>query len=423
MMELPVDQSPMFDNSLLVELDTQDEKQSIGAKLAREAQLLVAGAAGFGKAAQDSVSAENLGETAAKVVTGVCIGAGIAGLSLGRSLARLGAQAIGATGTVAFAGSALRHGELAAEAMKDSWNADTNAQWNRNVCMMEAAVGRFAFDTALMAASGVAGVTLQPKFSFGFSRKTPLESSPVEGIAVLDPRYALGFKPESNAVSNLLTFRPFQLGRTEIMTAESSMAQIAQRYQDSIVRIRASVPDQTVPTKGTGFLIGKDGTVATCHHVVENSNGITIEMKGKTYVARIKSVDAFNDLALLRAEHLPPEKIQPLPVAESTRNVKPDSETVCLSYGGATSLVRSPGVVDGVSVQLPEGSPSMLAGDALAVFISQRARTFGGASGAPVFSTLTGEVIGVHSIGNRTDACYARPAEALRSLMGRSAES
>lgn len=51
---------------------------------------------------------------------------------------------------------------------------------------------------------------------------------------------------------------------------------------------------------GSGFVIGADGLLATCAHVVEDATKIEVVLNDKTYLANVVAVDSQKDLAIIR---------------------------------------------------------------------------------------------------------------------------
>lgn len=396
-------------------------EESVGEKLRREAELIVRGGiGGFAKSACEAVSAEHIGETATTTGCGLLVGASLAYLSKGRSLFRTGAQVFGATATVSFAGDVLLHARTLSDTVADNWKSDAN--WNRNLQVSEKTLGKFAFDTALMTAAGVAGAAIQPKLSSLFKRSDhaipAAQGGAVEGLAQRDPAHPLGFAPDPAAFEVLPTMRPGQNTTIDVYMADSAIGQLASRYKNSIVQVE--VAQSSGFLQGTGFVVGADGTIATCFHVVNPGGGIgsacKIKVDGKIMNAKIRNLDEANDLALLKLEGLLPEPLLPLPIAKNSAKLKADAELITLGYGGSNVPVASPGKVTDATFKFSQ-IPPQVGGAPDSTFIAIFGRTTTGASGGPVFNAATGEVVGVHSAGNHRDAAYARPVEVLHRLM------
>jgi S1-C subfamily serine protease len=53
---------------------------------------------------------------------------------------------------------------------------------------------------------------------------------------------------------------------------------------------------------GSGFLISKDGYIATNHHVVEDAKSVKVSTKGKVFDAKVLAIDDESDLAILKID-------------------------------------------------------------------------------------------------------------------------
>lgn len=118
-------------------------------KAAREAYLLLRGAAGIQTAANESLFEHPL-ETALQLG----IGLGLSYLSRGKNCLGRVSRVGGTCAGLAFTNDVLRHGEALAGALADNWESSLN--WDGNVLTMEKSLGRFAFDAALFASAGAA---------------------------------------------------------------------------------------------------------------------------------------------------------------------------------------------------------------------------------------------------------------------------
>ncbi len=101
---------------------------------------------------------------------------------------------------------------------------------------------------------------------------------------------------------------------------------------------------------GTGFFITEDGGVITDYHVVKNAAQIRLVTRAGIIPAVVATVDAANDLALLKAEG---QQFTPLPVATS--------RTVRLGSTVATIGFPDP-VLQGFAPKLTKGEISSLSG-------------------------------------------------------------
>ncbi len=100
---------------------------------------------------------------------------------------------------------------------------------------------------------------------------------------------------------------------------------------------------------GTGFFIAKDGYLVTNEHVIKDATQIRLVTSTGLISAKVLSVDAANDLALLKAEG----KFEALPVA-SSRQVR---------LGNTVATVGFPNVgLQGFAPKLAKGEIASLSG-------------------------------------------------------------
>ena len=92
-------------------------------------------------------------------------------------------------------------------------------------------------------------------------------------------------------------------------------------------------PTNTVLASGTGFLISRDGYIATNAHVIEGNNRITVDMlkndKVVQYEAEVVVTDAANDVAIIKIEDEAFTPFEKLPYTiESNINIGADVYTI-----------------------------------------------------------------------------------------------
>lgn len=126
-----------------------------------------------------------------------------------------------------------------------------------------------------------------------------LGKSPVE-----DRRNAVSVMVEGSRETSQIQTAQVDTGR-EMTAAEVYAANVP-----STVGITTSITatnfwgfQTTAAASGSGFIISDDGYILTNHHVIENSNSITVTMyDGSTYDAALIGYDASNDIAVLKIE-------------------------------------------------------------------------------------------------------------------------
>jgi hypothetical protein len=144
--------------------------ESIGQKLLRETELLASVGQGFGEAAKEAFRPEHLPETVGKVATsavlGVVIGRYAVASGFRGALSRSAAVGAG----LSFLGDIVGNGAKLSDAVKDTWHSAAHREADLSVA--RETIGKFAFDTALMTAGGLA---VSHAGSLLFSAKAPPE--------------------------------------------------------------------------------------------------------------------------------------------------------------------------------------------------------------------------------------------------------
>lgn len=153
---------------------------------------------------------------------------------------------------------------------------------------------------------------------------------------------------------------------TALLLAFPALAQVGQRI------IHLSL--------GTGFFVNRDGYVITNHHVVKQCKSVTVEGAVSRRPAVVIGFDETNDLALLKAETIPPasaslrDEADPLQVGE---------RVITVGFpGGIGPVMKDTSLID---VKGPLGEPQWLQ---FADMVKQ------GNSGGPLLDGA-GNVIGV----------------------------
>ena len=201
---------------------------------------------------------------------------------------------------------------------------------------------------------------------------------------------------------------PPKLPHLPITTPEppSTPAELVERVQDSIVRIRARSGGTFFGTtsQGSGFIFAVEGTtafVATNHHIIDGSNSVEVQIEDSTYDALVLGWDAERDVAVV--------------------SICCSSDFIALPWGHASPS-------EGESV-IAIGYPNSDTGNLIATigevrapddlstahdFIPHSAPLNPGNSGGPLFSMPGAEVVGINTAGGtETLAFYAVPYQAI----------
>jgi regulator of sirC expression with transglutaminase-like and TPR domain len=140
---------------------------------------------------------------------------------------------------------------------------------------------------------------------------------------------------------------PFGLDELpEIAEVDRSTADIAAATRGSLVVVTQKGRDGQTAGTGSGFVLSKDGLIATCAHVIGESRPVSIRFEDGTEheVTAIHAWDRTLDLAILRIDA---KGLTPLPLAEP-ESIKQGAEVIAMGnpHGLEFSVVR--GVVSGL---------------------------------------------------------------------------
>lgn len=167
--------------------------------------------------------------------------------------------------------------------------------------------------------------------------------------------------------------------------------QLVENIQPSVVSIKVDVRQRgraIGKAGGSGFIIDQEGHILTNHHVVNNSDRVSVKLhNGREYRAKIIGSDQFSDVALIKidAEDL---QLKPVKVG-SSRGLKV-GEWV-LAFGAPFNLEQT--VTAGIVSAKGRGE----VGSPFVPFIQTDVAINSGNSGGPLIN-LDGEVVGINSM-------------------------
>ena len=147
---------------------------------------------------------------------------------------------------------------------------------------------------------------------------------------------------------------------------EMTPAEVYAANVNSTVGITTSVTTNfwgfhtTSAAAGSGFILTDDGYIITNHHVIENSDSITVSLyDGTTYEAELIGYDASNDIAVLKVEA---EGLTPVVIGDSENLNVGDSViaignplgelTFSLTSGAVSALDREITLSNSVTMEL-----------------------------------------------------------------------
>src|SRR5919109_634578 len=191
---------------------------------------------------------------------------------------------------------------------------------------------------------------------------------------------------------------------------------------------------------GSGFVIDREGHVATNNHVIANARNVSVAFSdGSVYTAKVIGSDPFSDSAVLELQNVTAEKLVPLPLGNSS-NLAVGDEVAAIGspFGLAGSM--STGVVSGLgrlipSLDIPPGNNNnndtnnndndtiIDGGQAFSIpnIIQTDTAINPGNSGGPLLN-LKGEVIGMNTAGLSESGAssgvgFAVPSDTLKVIL------
>ena len=175
---------------------------------------------------------------------------------------------------------------------------------------------------------------------------------------------------------------------------EELVQQIYKRVSPAVVVIRADLKsgDSFIAmASGSGFLVDREGHIATNNHVVQGADRILVEfLSGSVTPAQVLGASPGNDLALLKVDPALVANIQPVSLGDSSM-VEPGQMAVAIGspfgLGGSITV----GVVGGINRVLGSDVARPVHG-----ILQTNAVTNPGDSGSPLLDR-TGKVIGINT--------------------------
>jgi hypothetical protein len=210
--------------------------------------------------------------------------------------------------------------------------------------------------------------------------------------------------------------------RSQSSTESLAVPEIARRSGESIVLVRSLGLRGNTLGLGSGFVVGRNGAIATNYHVVASAHDIEVEfVDGRTYIdVELIVSDADHDLAVLQVEGVLLDLVKGLPEL-------PEADTAEFSpvVLGNSDLMRVGEHV--VAIGNPYSwentlSDGLISGirDLEGIELLQiTAPISPGSSGGALFN-MRGEVVGITTVGSTWGAQnlnFAVPVNTLKSLI------
>jgi serine protease Do len=201
-----------------------------------------------------------------------------------------------------------------------------------------------------------------------------------------------------------------------------------------------SQPPQPRTAIGSGFVIDREGHVATNDHVIANARNVSVAFSdGSVYTAKVIGSDPFSDSAVLELQNVPAEKLVPLPLGNSS-NLTVGEEVAAIGNPFGLTGSMTTGVVSGLGRLIPsldispdnndtnnndtnndDNITTIIGAFSLPNIIQTDAAINPGNSGGPLLD-LKGEVIGMNTAGISESGAssgvgFAVPSDTLRVIL------
>jgi S1-C subfamily serine protease len=207
-------------------------------------------------------------------------------------------------------------------------------------------------------------------------------------------------------------FEVGQVSTVEASDSELSLPDLFIKVEKSVVQITDSDETDALDSRlGSGFVYDNNGHIITNNHVVSGGGRLDITfLDGTVYRASLIGSDPFTDLAVLYVNEVPPEKLVPLPLADSSA-IRVGEQVASIGNPFGLSGSMSAGIISGVGRLIP----AQEAGDfSIPDVIQTDAPINPGNSGGPLLN-LSGEVIGINSAIYSTTGQFAGVGFAIPS--------
>ncbi|MFC6591300.1 S1C family serine protease [Deinococcus lacus] len=257
------------------------------------------------------------------------------------------------------------------------------------------------------------------------------QASTVAAVAQASPA------PVPDAAGGIAAATPLdeQRARTE---SEANTVDVVKRSQDGLVFIDTTIaakqndaqrqalerfgfsvpPQEPGEGMGSGFFVTPSGDILTNYHVVEDASEISVRVHGQTqaFPAKVVSTAPDFDLALIRAEGLPPSAIRPLPLGDMSQ-LDVGLKAIALGAPFGLDFSVSEGIISSLERTAPVGVREVEQS-----VIQTDAAINPGNSGGPLLNSA-GQVIGVNTqiltggVGQSAGVGFAIPVSTVQSLL------
>lgn len=203
------------------------------------------------------------------------------------------------------------------------------------------------------------------------------------------------------------------------------LATLIDRAGRSLVLIRIKDANGQDRGLGSGFIIDKNGLVATNYHVMGPAASAEAEFRdgSRVPVSGYRAFDEKRDLAIVQLQD-PPADLEPLEFATASE-VRQGSSVIAMGHPRGLRFTATEGIVSAIhkASELPEDLRGDVSGPDDQVWIQTNATIFSGNSGGPLLSRA-GKVVGINSwITRDVNFGFAMAIQHLIDLMPKMTDS
>ncbi len=253
--------------------------------------------------------------------------------------------------------------------------------------------------------------TTQTGSPTGMSPGVPVNSTGVAAPALIPTPPVAGAGPlaKYQPKPDSLHFYEFKIESDFDKFVEKSSGSCMLTAQKSVTS-GFSIRKESQEGSGTGFVVGSNGVVVTCAHVVDGAETIEVMLGGQTYPATVLHSDSTLDLAVIKVE------ANGLPVLSLANSDQ-------LQLGEPLRVIGFPlSDLLGTGIKITQGSVSGIVDQDGQRTIQTDATINPGNSGGPVFNTR-GEVVGIASAklagGAISQVGFCVPSSTLSGMLQR----
>lgn len=206
---------------------------------------------------------------------------------------------------------------------------------------------------------------------------------------------------------------------------EGSIASVANSVSKSVVSIITSTTQKSLTSSessataaGTGFILSKDGYIATNKHVVSGANKIGVLLDDGTAFEDVELIgtDPLNDFAIIKIKDA--KDLTPIKLGDS-KTITAGQQVIAIGNAlGAYQNSVTSGIISGKGRSLTATDSSRTQYETLSDMIQTDAAINGGNSGGPLLNAA-GEVIGINtayaSQGNNVG--FAIPISSVKGII------